>query len=146
MDTTSFELRLPDTKLVRLKELLGVWKTKKSCIRKDLESLLGHLSHAASVVRPGRTFFGSYSLSCMVRGHRITSHVFLQGHGQTWHGGGAFCRAGMAPHSLPRQQLDTAFIQTHRVPLVVGLSRPVQVFYVSVAPTVAGVDISAKEM
>ena len=27
-----------------------------SCTKKDLESLIGHLSHAATVVRPGRTF------------------------------------------------------------------------------------------
>ncbi len=30
--------------------------SKKAHTRKELESLLGHLSHAASIVRPGRTF------------------------------------------------------------------------------------------
>ena len=29
---------------------------KKSCRKRELESLLGHLQHAATVVRPGRTF------------------------------------------------------------------------------------------
>ncbi len=29
---------------------------KRSCIRKDLESLIGHLNHACKVVRPGRSF------------------------------------------------------------------------------------------
>ena len=33
-----------------------MWKAKKSCRRMELESLLGLLSHAAMVVRPGRTF------------------------------------------------------------------------------------------
>ena len=32
------------------------WVTKHSCIRRDLESLLGHLSHAATVIPQGRVF------------------------------------------------------------------------------------------
>ena len=56
IDTKAFELRLPRDKLCRLRELLRLWGTKKVCTRKELESLLGHLSHAATVVRPGRTF------------------------------------------------------------------------------------------
>ena len=35
---------------------MSLWSTRESCTRKDLESLLGHLSHAATVVRPGCTF------------------------------------------------------------------------------------------
>ena len=56
IDTEAFELRLPTGKLQRIRSLLRVWKAKKSCRRKELESLLGLLSHAATVVRPGRTF------------------------------------------------------------------------------------------
>ncbi len=56
IDTDAFELRLPAEKIQRLQTLLQTWGTKKSCTKKDLESLLGHLSHAATVVRPGRTF------------------------------------------------------------------------------------------
>ena len=56
IDTESFELRLPSEKIQRLRALLLWWTSKKSCTRKELESLLGHLSHAATVVRPGRTF------------------------------------------------------------------------------------------
>ena len=36
--------------------LVKVWMGKKVCKRRELESLLGHLQHAATVVRPGRTF------------------------------------------------------------------------------------------
>ena len=50
------ELRLPDEKLTRLRDLLQTWSTWTFCTRRDLESLLGHLSHAATVVRHGRTF------------------------------------------------------------------------------------------
>ena len=52
--------------------MLRVWKTKKSCRRKDLESLLGHLSHAPSVVRPGRTFL--WKLFTLLHGTRAPHH------------------------------------------------------------------------
>lgn len=56
IDTEAFMLRLPAEKLARLQELVLSWISKRACTKKELESLLGHLSHAASVVRPGRTF------------------------------------------------------------------------------------------
>ena len=56
IDTNAFELRLPADKLQRMRSMVSSWSTRKLCRRKDLESLLGHLSHAAKVVRPGRTF------------------------------------------------------------------------------------------
>ena len=56
IDTQAFELRLPAEKLSRLQETLHAWADKKSCTRRELESLLGHLSHAASVISQGRTF------------------------------------------------------------------------------------------
>ena len=56
IDTEAFELRLPAEKLQKLQALLSSWCARKSCTKKELESLLGHLSHAATVVRPGRTF------------------------------------------------------------------------------------------
>ena len=52
----AFELRLPAEKIGHLQALLDSWVAKKACTGKELESLLGHLSHAASVIRPGRTF------------------------------------------------------------------------------------------
>lgn len=56
IDTIAFELRLPPEKLERLRALIESWYGKKACTRKELESFLGHLSHAASIIRPGRTF------------------------------------------------------------------------------------------
>ena len=32
------------------------WKHKDSCLKKDMESLVGKLAHACKVVRPGKTF------------------------------------------------------------------------------------------
>lgn len=56
LDTETMELRLPEEKLRRLKTLTQQWKTKRSCTKRDLLSLIGHLQHACRVVRPGRTF------------------------------------------------------------------------------------------
>ena len=56
IDTLAFELRLPSEKLARLCDLLQHWSEKRSCTRQDLQSLLGHLLHAAMVARQGRTF------------------------------------------------------------------------------------------
>lgn len=68
INTVSFELRLPADKLQRLQTLVQSWNTEKAHTRKELESLLGHLSHAASIIRPGRTFLRQlFSLLHQVR-------------------------------------------------------------------------------
>ena len=56
VDTRAFELRLPADKLQRLKILLAEWESKKTCSRRELESLIGLLNHACKVVRSGRAF------------------------------------------------------------------------------------------
>ena len=56
MDTNLFQLSLPEEKLSRLQDILCQWKRRKCCTKKELESLIGHLSHAATVIRPGRIF------------------------------------------------------------------------------------------
>ena len=56
IDTINFELRLRALKIQRLQTLLQAWSSGRGHTRKEPESLLGHLSHAATVVRPGRTF------------------------------------------------------------------------------------------
>jgi hypothetical protein len=60
MDTFQFQLRLPPETLERLRSLITSWKSRKSSIRKDLESFVGHLAHAATIIRPGRLFFRSF--------------------------------------------------------------------------------------
>ena len=49
-------MRLPADKLSRLKDRLAKWSLRKSCRRLQLESLIGSLQHACSVVQPGRAF------------------------------------------------------------------------------------------
>ena len=56
IDTLTGQLSLPQDKLTRLKLLVQEWCGRTSCTRRELESLLGHLSHAATAVRPGRLY------------------------------------------------------------------------------------------
>ena len=46
--TVAFQLRLPCEKLHRLQEMAIHWQKKKACTRKELESLLGHLSSCSN--------------------------------------------------------------------------------------------------
>lgn len=48
--------RLPSDKSFELQAIISDWVKKKFCTRKQLESLLGKLSHACGVVVHGRTF------------------------------------------------------------------------------------------
>ena len=56
IDTIAGELRLPQEKLQRLQDLLREWGDRRTCTRKELESLIGLLNHACKVVRSGRSF------------------------------------------------------------------------------------------
>ena len=56
VDTARFELRLPQEKLVALQSLVVLWGRKSFCTRRELESFIGHLFHAATVVTQGRAF------------------------------------------------------------------------------------------
>ena len=56
VDTMQFQLRLPSDKLARLQVMVRQWLDRRSCTRCELESLTGHLAHAATVIRPGRIF------------------------------------------------------------------------------------------
>ncbi len=46
LDSDTMVIRLPEGKLMELKALVQQWLGRKSCKRKDLESLVGKLGHA----------------------------------------------------------------------------------------------------
>lgn len=56
LDSQALEVRLSLTKLQELRSLIHWWVGRRSCERKELESLVGKLAHAAKVVKPGKTF------------------------------------------------------------------------------------------
>ena len=75
LDSMAPVARLPEDKLCALQELIHSWRNRRWCTRRQLESLTGHLHHAAKVVWPGRTF-----LSCMIdllRCFRKHDHLIL---------------------------------------------------------------------
>lgn len=56
VDTKASVLRLPKAKLGRIREALQDWEVKRSCMKQQLQCLIGTLQHACQVVRPGRSF------------------------------------------------------------------------------------------
>ena len=61
LDSTSMQLRLPKQKLINLRLMIAKWQRRRSCTKRELLSLIGHLSHACKVVKPGRPF-----LRCLI--------------------------------------------------------------------------------
>ena len=51
-----YTLTLPDDKLSRALDFLSKWKVKKTCNKHDVQVLLGHLNHFASVLHAGKPF------------------------------------------------------------------------------------------
>lgn len=58
-DSIAMTLSLDDERLADLRALLLGWKGKKTGSRKELQSLVGKLNFASSVVKSGRIFFRS---------------------------------------------------------------------------------------
>ncbi|XP_070549868.1 uncharacterized protein [Ptychodera flava] len=56
LDTIKMQARLPQEKLDRILDLVASFLNCKSCTKRQLLSLLGHLTFACRVVVPGRTF------------------------------------------------------------------------------------------
>ena len=56
LDSEAMTIRLPQLKLRELQFCIKSWIGRKSCRKKDLESLVGKLAHASQVVQPGKTF------------------------------------------------------------------------------------------
>ena len=56
LDSIRGEIRLPQQKLSEIRSELHQWLDRKSCTKRDLESLVGRLSHTSQVVKPGKTF------------------------------------------------------------------------------------------
>jgi len=63
LDTELMELRLPQKKLLKLRELVAKWRQRKACTKRELQSLAGYLNHACKVIRSGRRF-GEGCLGC----------------------------------------------------------------------------------
>ena len=88
IDSVAGELRLPLEKLNRLRLLIQEWLGKKSCKKRELLSVAGQLQHAATVVRPGRTFLRRlFDLSATVAkpDHHIRLNAGVRSDLAWWH-------------------------------------------------------------
>ena len=56
LDTLQGEVRLPQERLLGLRKKLEEWRGMKSCRKRELLLVVGHLSHACRAVRAGRSF------------------------------------------------------------------------------------------
>ena len=99
IDCYRHQLRLPQEKLRDLTRLLNHWMLhhhssghtttpRRTGTKRDLLSLIGLLNHAATVVRPGRTFLRSLIDASTTVGH-LDHHVTLRAHARAdiawWH-------------------------------------------------------------
>jgi len=60
LDSVAMEVRLPPDKLAEVQSLMQKWSHKDSCLKRELESLVGKLAHACKVVKPGKTFLRNF--------------------------------------------------------------------------------------
>ena len=99
IDSARGQLRLPQDKLSNLTRLLNHWMVRRHSLphqsshrrtgtKRDLLSLIGLLNHAATVVRPGRTFLrslidASTSVACL--DHHVTLRAPARADIAWWH-------------------------------------------------------------
>ena len=106
LDSVNQVARLPEDKLVALRELIHSWMPRRWCRKRELESLIGHLHHAAKVVWPGRAFLRRFiDLLCCFHNKdhpvRINQEFRLdlqwwQQFLASWHGVGFWLYPGMS--------------------------------------------------
>ena len=77
IDSQSMTLSLPKAKVVQLQERLLDWTSRRSASKHQLQELLGHLNHAAAVVRPGRTFLRA-TIQTMKRPRSLRIHAWTR--------------------------------------------------------------------
>ena len=76
IDSVAMQLSLAPDKLACIRGLVLSWRSKRAATKKELQSLLGHLSHAATVVQHGHTFMRRM-FDLVKHAHRAHHHVRL---------------------------------------------------------------------
>lgn len=76
LDTVRMEARLPVVKICRILEILQSFLEKKSCTKRQLLCLLGHMNFASRIIRPGRSFV-SHLISLSTSVKELHHHVTL---------------------------------------------------------------------
>ncbi|CAG2233319.1 unnamed protein product [Mytilus edulis] len=76
LDSMHMIAKLPDEKLVRIKNILYSYLNRRSCTKREMLSLLGHLNYACKVIIPGRSFV-SYLLTLAHSVKELYHHVTI---------------------------------------------------------------------
>ena len=76
IDTSTLKIALPQDKLDTFTAELAKWRARKKCTKLELLSLIGKMSFAAKVVRPGRTFLRRL-IDLSTKAKKLHHHIFL---------------------------------------------------------------------
>jgi hypothetical protein len=76
LDSVAMQARLPHLKVIRISELLGTFLGRKTCTKRELLQLLGHLNFASRVILPGRSFV-SHLLALAHSVKELHHHIHL---------------------------------------------------------------------
>ena len=76
LDSVAQEARISESRLREIIDLLLSWHSRKSCIKRQLQSLIGKLNFICFVCRPGRTFLWRL-IDFLDSAHHPTHHVRL---------------------------------------------------------------------
>ena len=79
VDTGNGTLSLPPDKLARLREEIDRWLSRRTCRKRELESLVGTLQYAAKVIKPGRSFVRRL-IDLLKLARRPDHHIRLNAH------------------------------------------------------------------
>ncbi len=123
IDTVSFELRLPDEKIQRLRALLERWQSKRSCRRKELKLLWGTYPMQPPLSDLGAPFSDSSSACFMWQRNQNILFASTLEPGQTSPGGAVSCSLGMGHPSFRSLTLTHKCTLMPQATLVVELSQ-----------------------
>ncbi|XP_033759994.1 uncharacterized protein LOC117342104 [Pecten maximus] len=76
LDSNNMEARLPMEKVNRIRDILEYFSLRKTCTKRELLSLLGHMNFASRVIRPGRSFV-SHLIKLSTSVTELHHHVHL---------------------------------------------------------------------
>lgn len=76
LDSIHMMAKLPEDKLFRIKEILYSFLNRRTCTKREMLSLLGHLNFACKVIVPGRSFV-SYLLTLAHSVKELYHHVTI---------------------------------------------------------------------
>ena len=76
IDSSRLTIQLPLSKLSDLHSTLLLWQDRRSCTKREILSLIGKLSFAAKVVKPGRMFLRRL-IALSTTAAKLNHHIYL---------------------------------------------------------------------